>query len=107
MPCTFYSKLTKNSISRWEGFGEETLALLQNYEWPGNLRELKNIVKRSVLLTTGELIEKTALPGEILSYDREHRPTSSQRHDTTDLKQLESSLERQKIIEALEKVRHN
>ena len=35
------------------------------YEWPGNLRELRNIVKRAVLLSPGDRIEKEALPIEL------------------------------------------
>ncbi|EAZ80769.1 sigma-54-dependent transcriptional regulator [Algoriphagus machipongonensis] len=32
------------------------------YDWPGNLRELRNIIKRAVLLTNGDQVEKDALP---------------------------------------------
>lgn len=40
----------------------EALKLLENYSWPGNLRELRNIVRRSVLFTTGDTITSTSLP---------------------------------------------
>jgi formate hydrogenlyase transcriptional activator len=32
----------------------ETMAALVNYSWPGNVRELRNVVERSVILTTGK-----------------------------------------------------
>lgn len=89
-----------------ESFSEETLDLLQKYHWPGNLRELKNVVKRSVLLSAGNTVEKTALPSEVTtSYNKQQHTANIE--NTTDLKQLESTLERQKIMEALEKVRYN
>ncbi len=90
-----------------EGFDTETLHLLERYEWPGNLRELKNVIKRSVLLTRGSLIEKTALPSEISSGYTARAEDLKSIKESTDLKQLESALERQKIMEALEKVRFN
>lgn len=90
-----------------EGFEDETMDLLLEYAWPGNLRELKNVVKRSVLLTQGALIQKHALPSEISSRYTQQADDIRSIQDSTDLKQLESALERQKIMEALEKVRFN
>ena len=42
----------------------ETLALLQSYRWPGNIRELRNVLERAVLLCLGERIELEHLPLE-------------------------------------------
>jgi PAS domain S-box-containing protein len=35
---------------------KKTLDLLQSYEWPGNIRELQNIIERSVILSSGEVL---------------------------------------------------
>jgi two-component system response regulator PilR (NtrC family) len=35
------------------GLAQETMDLLDNYEWPGNIRELENIIQRAVILTNG------------------------------------------------------
>lgn len=48
------------------GFSPEVQSAFQSYHWPGNLRELQNIIKRSVLLTGGDYVEISALPKEIL-----------------------------------------
>ena len=42
-------------------------AILERYDWPGNLRELKNVMERAVLLCTGGTIGKEALPQEKMS----------------------------------------
>ncbi|CAM4088433.1 sigma-54 dependent transcriptional regulator [Flavobacterium antarcticum] len=47
------------------GFSDEVIQIFQNYSWPGNLREMQNIVKRSTLLTSGDFIERAVLPSEL------------------------------------------
>ncbi len=44
----------------------EALALLEGYAWPGNIRELRNIVERAALLATGGTITAAQLPLERL-----------------------------------------
>lgn len=50
------------------GFSKEVEEIFKNYIWHGNLRELKNVVKRSVLLSDGEYVEVKTLPFEISNY---------------------------------------
>jgi two-component system, NtrC family, response regulator HydG len=50
-----------------EGFEDEVMQLFLEYNWPGNLREFRNVIRRAALLTTGGLISKNALPWEIVS----------------------------------------
>ncbi len=45
----------------------EVLALLEQYPWPGNIRELRNVVERAVLLCTGDRLELSHLPAEKMS----------------------------------------
>jgi two-component system response regulator HydG len=47
------------------GFSEEVVNSFTSYQWPGNLRELKNVIKRAALLTEGDTIGTKALPMEI------------------------------------------
>jgi len=47
------------------GFDEEVTRLFLDYDWPGNLREMKNTIKRSVLLTRSGLISTDVLPQEM------------------------------------------
>ncbi|RZJ70272.1 sigma-54 dependent transcriptional regulator [Flavobacterium sp.] len=49
------------------GFDQDVTELFLNYDWPGNLREMKNTIKRSVLLTRAGLIETSVLPHEMLN----------------------------------------
>ena len=53
-----------------KGFLPEVENIFKAYGWPGNLRELKNIVKRSALLSNGEYIDITTLPFELVNHHR-------------------------------------
>lgn len=44
------------------GFSPEALKILKNYYWSGNLRELRNVVRRTALFATGDLITEDLLP---------------------------------------------
>ncbi|GLB52649.1 sigma-54-dependent Fis family transcriptional regulator [Neptunitalea chrysea] len=47
------------------GFDRDAIICFQQYAWPGNLRELQNVIKRSVLLTSGNYITEGVLPSEL------------------------------------------
>ncbi len=51
-------------------FSREVQQVFIQYPWFGNLRELKNVVKRAALLTDGEFVEVQALPFEIIYHDK-------------------------------------
>ena len=48
-----------------KSFSPEVLDIFCNYEWPGNIRQLKNVVERCYVLTDGRKILKEAIPYEI------------------------------------------
>ncbi|MGO3184003.1 MAG: sigma-54-dependent transcriptional regulator [Aequorivita sp.] len=48
------------------GLSKEVEEAFKNYAWPGNLRELKNVIKRSVLLTNSTMIPLDVIPREVL-----------------------------------------
>lgn len=51
-----------------KGFTKEVEDVLNNYVWYGNLRELKNVIKRATLLTDTDLVEVKSLPFEITNF---------------------------------------
>ncbi len=64
-----FLKLTNAELGKEvKGFTKEVEDVLKNYIWYGNLRELKNVIKRATLLTDGELVEIKALPFEINNF---------------------------------------
>ena len=55
------SELQKDII----GFDIDTMQLFQSYPWPGNLRQMKNVIKYATLLATGRYITRKELPEEL------------------------------------------
>lgn len=51
-------------------FSQDVINAFNNYVWHGNLRELRNVVKRAVLLSDGDTIELKSLPFEITNYEK-------------------------------------
>jgi two-component system NtrC family response regulator len=49
----------------------EVVAALSAYDWPGNIRELANVIERAVLLCDGSTITESHLPAEILRARRD------------------------------------
>ena len=49
-----------------KGFEPDVIEMFVNYSWPGNLRECRNVIRRSVLLCNDELITANLLPSEII-----------------------------------------
>jgi DNA-binding NtrC family response regulator len=52
----FLSKYNEQLKKSVKGFSSEAMELLQSYSFPGNVRELENLIERAVMLTKGEVI---------------------------------------------------
>jgi two-component system response regulator HydG len=109
-------------------FSPEVEEIFRNYIWHGNLRELKNVIKRATLLTDGEMVEAKTLPFEIsnfnkLQFDSSPEPASvtsssnsvsmvmpdTNRFANSDFTLKEASIdaEYEMILQALKKVNFN
>lgn len=58
----FLSRFVKKTKKNVTGFSDEAMKLLMSYDWPGNVRELEHLIERSLLLTTGAIIENIDIP---------------------------------------------
>ncbi|UII34398.1 sigma-54 dependent transcriptional regulator [Fulvivirga ulvae] len=87
-----------------KGFSNEVMDVFLNYDWPGNIRELKNMVRRSVLLETEEYLSSDNLPEltaeNKLSSNKEFSPPK-------DLKTLAIQSEKALIAQTLKDVKFN
>ncbi|MGG3914938.1 sigma-54 interaction domain-containing protein [Rossellomorea vietnamensis] len=58
----FLEKSTKSSGKRIKDFDQEVMRIFLSYSWPGNLRELENVIHASTYLTNGSTISLQSLP---------------------------------------------
>jgi len=89
-----------------EGLSEEVYEKFAAYSWPGNLRELRNVIKRAVLLSSGPLIELSALPEEI-AYGESIPEIAGPEPVGDSLKVAAEVAEREKIIKILSRTGNN
>tara|TARA_R110000796_G_scaffold250788_3_gene380643 strand:+ start:46474 stop:47820 length:1347 start_codon:yes stop_codon:yes gene_type:complete len=80
------------------GFSDEVISVFRKYHWPGNLRELQNIIKRSVLLTGGDYIEVNVLPKELFENSNKKSESESFSKD---------AYEKDQIVRALKETNFN
>ena len=80
----------------------EMMKIIRRYDWPGNLRELKNVIKRVVLLTPGEEADVETLPEEMTA-----AINAAAKPNSTDLKAVNEANEKELIAETLRKVKYN
>ncbi len=70
----FLDKTNQELGKNIEGYEDNVSEMFLNYDWPGNLREFRNVVRRAVLLTSSGKINSKVLPWEITNAEIQHRP---------------------------------
>ena len=98
----FLKKYAKSAEKSVNAISADALRLLMQYDFPGNVRELENIIERAVLLETTELLQPSNLPPQILSVTFA-QPTAI---DSTEILPLEE-VERQTLAHALKVTDNN
>lgn len=95
----FLDQANKELERNLVGFDAEACNALQRYDWPGNLRQLKNVVKRATLLATGDFITCKELGEEL------HATETNQ--ETVNLTLRNEDDEKQRILQALQQTKNN
>ncbi len=97
----FLNEFNRKFNKSLQGFSKRALLLLRNYEWPGNVRQLRNVMERAVALATGRRILPSDLPFQDFEED-----TLKNLGINENLLSLEE-LEQRYIRNVLEKVQGN
>jgi len=63
----FVMKYSKQSGRGVVGLSPEAAAIFEKYDWPGNVRQLQNVIERAIVLGSGEFIAPEDLPSELFS----------------------------------------
>lgn len=101
----FIAEANRDLEKTVQTISQEAESIFKRYDWPGNLRELRNVIRRMVLLSTGSVLGVNLLPEDmILALERERE---SNAEPGTDLKAIQEQNEKEMIIKALKEVRFN
>ncbi len=113
----FLEKACQELNKKLDGFDEEVEQLFLNYGWPGNLREMRNVIRRAGLLSPSGKITANVLPWEIIGnpsrMPSEHsaiageQPANPVRQAPVDLRDAASHAEYEAIMNVLKQVRFN
>lgn len=103
----FLQKANQSLNKNVQTFSTEVQHHLSNYYWYGNLRELNNVIKRAVLLTTGQTVQSENLPPEIVQASAVNGEGDMAQENVGLLKSIAWTAERQAIIDVLERVNNN
>ena len=95
----FLKRYTARFRKRIEGITDPTMAMLKKYWWPGNIRELENLIERLVAVSDKEYISEEDLPLEFHFAQLEPR----QRGDDSLFEEATNTFERNFLLRALEK----
>ncbi|PAY16107.1 two-component system response regulator [Rhodopirellula sp. SM50] len=68
----FFLQQLRPKESGITGFAEETIDCFRRYRWPGNIRELRNVIERTLALARGTEIEVSDLPPQLRRMDAGH-----------------------------------
>lgn len=89
-------------------FSPEALQMLLDYQWPGNIRELRNVVKRATLLADGNTVGVNCLPPELaLPVPEQATDAVAATNLVTDLKTAVANAERATILAVLAHCKDN
>lgn len=97
----FTHKLVKRTRKKIKGVSPDALKVLYKYNWPGNIRELENVIEQSMVLCEKERIEQNGLPGFVSS--THSLPSYRLQLGKKPLTEILEDLERELIKEAYEK----
>jgi two-component system response regulator HydG len=102
----FLEKSNQELNKEIDNIDQSVIDVFKNYSWPGNIREIKNIVKRLVLLTNGDTITKDVLPPEFLNVTLSGNNSSSN-ENIFNLKTVVEQAESEAILRALKATNYN
>jgi len=110
--AAFIAEFNRTRATNVKGISEDALRLMRQYEWPGNVREVRNVIERAMILCDGDVINVGELPAEIVRTEPSMAfaanvvpipPVSS----GVDMKAMVAGIEKRMIEEALAQTQGN
>ncbi|MFZ8999934.1 MAG: sigma-54-dependent transcriptional regulator [Bacteriovoracaceae bacterium] len=76
-----------------DAVSDEAIEILKNYSWPGNIRELRNVIEHAFIIETGSEIKVSALPANVLNGPKAEEVSSNEESEVQiDVKEIQNSI---------------
>jgi len=105
LTTAFLKRFSKELNIEEKKIAPETMEMLLEYKWPGNVREIKNIIERLVIMTKGRVISPEDVPPAIRNQTT--HPDSQNPFAINSLKDAKNEFERQYIAHKVSEFGHN
>jgi DNA-binding NtrC family response regulator len=107
--CKRYSLAYRNESLK---LSKSTLKVMLEYDWPGNVRQLRNTIERAVVLTEGDEITLEVLPEEVTEREPQRHNTiqvteENETSNITNFKEAKREFEKKHIEKCLDKTAGN
>ncbi len=96
----FIKQCCEESALKKKSFSEEAIRSMSEYEWPGNIRELRNVVERMMILGAGDVVQASELPFNVTRSEAAYIKNTS---GNKSLKDIKEEVERAHIVSVMEK----
>jgi len=103
----FIKKFAEENRKSIQGISREAMDLLMKYDYPGNVRELENMIERAVVLARGEIIEKEDLPIQFHIKNGSNETLPPLEYYPGKFREKVEAFEKDLIVQALEKAGYN
>ena len=103
----FIKKFAEENRKSIQGISREAMDLLMKYDYPGNVRELENMIERAVVLARGEIIEKEDLPIQFHIKNGSNETLPPLEYYPGNFREKVEAFEKDLIVQALEKSGYN
>lgn len=101
----FIKKFAKTHEREIDSIAPEALTVLQSYRWPGNIRELENVIERAFIVENSTTITLSSLPDHVIHRAKENmdprQATQVATHGRLDYDEFKEQAEREFIVSAL------
>jgi two-component system response regulator AtoC len=99
----FLEEMAGSASKKPKGFDQEAMKTLISYEWPGNARELRNVIERAVILSEENIMTESDLPDKVRVKEQVTAPEGSDNN----LKSLINGHEKEIIVKTLKQYKGN
>lgn len=104
----FLRRFNRRMNKNIKGFAPDAIAMLEAYPWPGNIRELENLIERMVVLgADNTFIDEKDLPFDLLFHGEAEKEKDNQFQENTGLVRARQAFERVYILRALKNCQWN